>query len=281
MQDDDERPRTPTGDDADAGSAVAAPAEAETASPTGGALAAEVADAAPVAERTTRDALYESIAVALLNAGVQQPVSAFVADVRAAAGFRVAPRQVAAAVEELQRAGQQVDVAAVAEVTKGVRGAGAERQRRHADDWRALGAALALRGLDGTPTGQRAFVGEARHAAGPLASDILILTIALTVAGDGRALSAATIGAVARTLARSAPDLSPADIAHLARTELRTLDRPARQLPPKRRSSSAARRPPPPGRPRAEIRTRKPGKRRWAPGGRRRRTIKFPEKRDE
>ena len=224
--------------------------------------------------------MYEAIAVALLNAGVQQPATAFVTDVRAAAGYRVPPRQIAAAVDELQRAGQLIDVTAVAEVVQAVRGLGAERQRRHAEDWRALGAALALRGLDGSPAGQRAFVGAARHAAGPRATDSLILTIALTVAGEGRALSAPTVGTVANALARSAPDLTAADIAQLTRVELRKLDRPARQLPPKRRSSSAARRPASPSRQAADVRTHKPGKRRWAPGGRRRRTIKFPEQRD-
>jgi hypothetical protein len=241
--------------------------------------------AAPVDSGTTggaaRNALYEAIGVALLNAGVQQPASEFVAAVRAAAGFRVAPRQVAAAVDELGRAGQLVDVATVAALVKGVRGPAAERQRRHADDWRALGAALALRGLDGTPEGQRAFVGAARQAAGPLATDSLLLTVALTIAGEGRALLAPTVGAVAKRIARSAPDLTSAEIVSLTQSELRALDRPRRQLPPKRRSSSAARRPAPPGRQQTDVRTHKPGKRRWAPGGRRRRTIKFPEQRGE
>jgi hypothetical protein len=228
-----------------------------------------------------RAALYEAIGVALLNAGVRQPAAEFVTAVRAVAGFRVAPRQIAAAVEELERAGQTVNVAAVAQIVEGSRGPSAERQRRHSDDWRALGAALALRGMDGTPEGQRAFIGAARQAAGPQANDSLLLTVALTIAGEGRALLAPTVGTVARSIARSARDLSAADIVNLTRSELRALDRPKRQLPPKRRSSSAARRPPAPGRQQSEVRTHKPGKRRWAPGGRRRRTIRFPEQRDE
>jgi hypothetical protein len=105
--------------------------------------------------------------------------------------------------------------------------------------------------------------------------------VALTIAGDGRALLAPTVGAVAKRIAHSAPDLSSAEIANLTHAELRALDRPQRQLPPKRRSSSAARRPASLGRQQTDVRTHKPGKRRWAPGGRRRRTIKFPEQRDE
>ena len=233
---------------------------------------------ATMPRRTSRDVLYGSIGVRLLNAGVRVPAAEFVTQIRNAAGYRVSPRQIATAIAELERAGQPVDADAVTQLVQGFRGVAAERQRRHADAWRALGAALALRDLDGSPNGQRAFIGAARHVAGHAATDLLLLTVALAIAASGRALDAELVGHVSKRLAASAPDLTTDAIATRALVEARAIERLERRARPTQRSSSAARRAPaspqrPPGAP-----ERKPGKRRWAPGGRRRRTIRFPEK---
>jgi hypothetical protein len=217
--------------------------------------------------------------MALVQAGVFVPAAQFVDDVRQAAGFRASPRQIGAALEEMTRAGQPVTADAVADVVSGSRGELAERQHRHAVDWRALGAALAVRGMDGSPQGQRAFIGAARRTAGPHANDALLLSVALAIAGERSTLDPELVGKVARRIAKSAGDLTPDDIAALAMTELRNVIRSQRRVAASRRSAtSAARRVNPRS---GEVQTRKPGKRAWAPGGRRRRTIRFGDRRGE
>jgi hypothetical protein len=220
-------------------------------------------------ERTTRDALYEQLGIDLLNAGLLVSSPEFVADVRAHAGFRAAPRQIASVVQELTRSAQPINAEAVARIVSDLRGYASTRQRRHADQWLALGSALTVRGLDGSPAGQRAFIGQARGIAGQHASDALLLSIALTITEDGRALDQETVGELGKRLARNAAGLAPDEIAALTRAELRDLGREcATAGKPKSRSSSAKRRPkvkPPPG---PNFNTRK-----WRPGGRRRRAL--------
>lgn len=227
-------------------------------------------------ERTSRDALYEQLSVDLLNAGLVMPASEFVTEVRALAGFRAAPRQIASVVQELARSAQPVNADAVARIVSDLRGYSSSRQRRHAEQWRALGSALALRGLDGSPAGQRLFIGRARSIAGQQVSDGLLLSIALAVAEIGRALEASTVGELGKRLGRSAEGLALDEIAALTQAELRDLGRErAAAGRPKSRSSSAQRRPrikPPPG---PNFGTRK-----WRPGGRRRRGL-VPRKPDE
>jgi hypothetical protein len=223
------------------------------------------------ATRTSRDALLEDIGIALLNAGVLVAASAFVKDVRSAAGFRASPREVAVAVEQLARAREQITVKSVASTISATRGGRSQRQQRHASEWRALGAALTVRGLDGSPAAQRELIGVARAIAGPRATDVLLLGTALAIAEQGGALDARTVGAVAKRLAGSAADLAPDDLGPLVRQEMRLLARErSTSERPRRRSTSAARRGP-----KAPIQTR-----RWKPGGRRARPIRVPRRAD-
>jgi hypothetical protein len=126
-----------------------------------------------------------------------------------------------------------------------MRGYSSSRQRRHADQWLALGSALALRGLDGSPAGQRGFIGHARRIAGQHVSDALLLSIALTIAEIGRALEPETIGELGKRLARSADGMAPDEIAAL----------------PAPNCAISARAPPPAARNRAQQREapRRPG----------------------
>lgn len=226
-------------------------------------------EAEPTPGRTSRDALYEQLGIDLLNAGIGMPAAQFVAAVRARAGFRAAPRQIVAVVQELARSAQPISVETVARIVGELRGYTSSRQRRHADQWRALGSALALRGLDGSPAGQRAFIGAARSKAGHHASDALLLSIALTLAELGRALDPELVGELGKRLGRRVHGFTPEQIVALTRAELRDLGRErAAAGRPKVRSSSAgrrnqAKRPPGPN----------TGARTWRPGGRRRRGL--------
>lgn len=221
-----------------------------------------------VASRTSRDVLYEQIGIVLMKAGVVSPAVQFIADVRAAAGFRVSPREVVAAVEQMAGMRQAVTVEMVAAMVATLRGERSARQQRHADAWRRLGAQLAMRGQDGSPEGQRAFIGSARALAGPGAADGLLLRIALSLAGQGQRLDPETVGKVGKRLAASAADIDPDHVASLIERELRSLARDTRA--PKK-----------PKRPVATgtwSQAHNPGARKWRPGGRRRRKIQFPPK---
>lgn len=127
----------------------------------------------------------------------------FLQAVRSAAGWRVSPRQVATALEALDETGDDLTPARVAEVASASRGDRSQRQRRHADLWRALGAQLVVRERSGDPEAQRAFVREAREAAGRSPSDALILQIALEVAASGDALDPELVGALSRWIRRN------------------------------------------------------------------------------
>ncbi len=219
---------------------------------------AEEAPAAPQAQSASREAILESIGMDLLNAGVVMPAADFVAAVREAAGYRANPREIAVALAQLRLPGHEVGPEPVDELLAATRGERSQRQQRHADDWRALGATMSLKGLDGSPEGQRALIGAARAVAGPRATDALLLQIALALGTLNAPFDAATIGGVARRLARSAPDLSPADMPVLVRRELGALRR-AQRPRATRQSSVGSRRAANPG-----ARKLKPGQRRGA-----------------
>ncbi len=222
------------------------------------------------ASRTSRDVLYEQIGVTLMNAGVVSPAAQFVSDVRVAAGFRVSPREVVVAVEQMASARQPITVDSVAAMVATLRGDRSTRQQRHSDSWRTLGAQLAMRDLDGSPEGQRAFIGIAHAVAGPRATDALLLQIALTLAEQGQRLDAETVGKLGKRLAASAADIEAEQLPGLVERELRGLQREAR---------TPARGPKKPKRPvktGAWSQAHNPGARKWRPGGRRRRKIQFP-----
>lgn len=219
-------------------------------------------------DRTSRDVLYEQIGVALMNAGVVSPAAQFIADVRTAAGFRASPREVVIAVEQMSGANEPVSVESVANMVETLRGGRSTRQQRHADTWRTLGAQLAMRGQDGSPEGQRAFIGVAHAIAGRRATDALLLQIALTLAEQGQRLDAETVGKVAKRLAASAADIHPDQLSGLVERELRTLIRNERApKKPKRPVTTGS-----------WSQAHNPGARKWRPGGRRRRKIQFPPK---
>lgn len=222
--------------------------------------------------RTSRDVLYEQIGIALMNAGIISPAGRFIADVREAAGFRVSPREVVIAVEQMAGARETVNVETVAGMVATLRGGRSTRQQRHADAWRTLGAQLALRGLDGSPEGQRAFIGIAHAIAGRQATDVLLLQIALTLAEQGQRLDAETVGKVGKRLAASAADIDPDQMPGLVERELRGLLRETR-IP-----TRAAKKPKRPVKTGAWSQAHNPGARKWRPGGRRRRKIQFPPK---
>lgn len=218
----------------------------------------------------SRDSLYDSIAVKLVNSGITVPVSEFVQQVRAKAGFRASPRQVSAAIEGLDATGKPIDVDGVADIVKASRGNRSQRQRRNAEDWQALGATLTIQGQDGSPEGQREFIGIARQVAGPHATDALLLQVSRILGDQKTRLEPQSVGLVAKRLAKSAPDLSPDQLSEQVLREFRS-QRDQRRSRQNRRSTDARR-----WYPEGEQPTNKPGKRRWKPGGRRRKTIKFP-----
>ncbi|HEX2282546.1 MAG TPA: hypothetical protein VHG52_12385 [Thermomicrobiales bacterium] len=223
-----------------------------------------------------RNALNQSIAIKLVNAGILTPAADFVSQVRSEAGFRASPRQISAALEGLADTGEDITAESVANLVAASRGDRSQRQRRRAPEWQALGTALTLQNLDGSPEGQREFIGIARQVAGPRATDALLLQVSLTLAGEGVELDPRSVGLVTKRIARSAADLTESQLTTQLMREWSNLNR-VRTPRQQRRSSVAARRrqtgPP--------EHVNKPGKRRWKPGGRRRRTIQFPKTTDE
>lgn len=197
-------------------------------------------DAAPTQERgrTSRDVLYETIGIELINAGVFTPAAEFVDQVREAAGSRLAPRQIATAVSQLARAEHTISPEAVVEIISATSGDRSSRQQRHADDWRSLGATLALQGGDGSPEGQRTFIGIARAVAGPNTNDTLLLRVALALAETGQALDPDIVGKIAKRLSKSSADLAPDDYPALVQRELRAVRRARRERTARSRRSS-------------------------------------------
>jgi len=219
--------------------------------------------------RTSRDVLYEQIGITLVNAGVVAPAAQFIADVRDVAGFRVSPREVVVAVEQMAAANEPISVESVAAMVVTLRGDRSSRQQRHADAWRTLGAQLAIQGQDGTPEGQRAFIGTAHAIAGRRATDALLLQIALTLADQGQRLDASTIGKIGKRLAASAADIAPEHLGSLVERELRSIMR-------EQRSERAGKKPKQPVRTGPWSQAHNPGARKWRPGGRRRHKVKLP-----
>lgn len=216
-----------------------------------------------------RDNLYDDMAIILVNGGITVPVSEFVAQVRAAAGFRASPRQIGSALQALSDSGQEIAVATTAHLVRASRGTKSERQRRNAGAWQALGAALAVQGQDGSPEGQREFIAIARQVAGPHATDVLLLQVGLVLAGETSRLDPQSVGLVGKRLAKSARDLSEEQLNEQILREHRSM-RDTRTARRKSRSSVPARR-------RFFEAEQRSGKRRWRPGGRRRLTIQFRE----
>jgi hypothetical protein len=99
-------------------------------------------------------------------------------DVRAAAGWRVAPRHLEVAVQALVEVGEEPKVERLAEVASAIRGERSQRQRRNADLWRLLGAQLAVRGKYSEPEAQQAFVGRAKALASDRVPDVDLLLVA-------------------------------------------------------------------------------------------------------
>jgi hypothetical protein len=216
--------------------------------------------------RTSRDALYEQLGIMLMNAGVVSPASRFITDVRRAAGFRVSPREAVVAVEQMAGARQPITVESVAAMIDTLRGDRSSRQQRHSDAWRTLGAQLALRDLDGSPEGQRAFLGAAHAAAGPRATDALLLQIALTMADKGQRLDPELVGKVGKRLATSAADIDPEQLPPLVERELHSVLRDVR-------AAERGKKPKRPVTTGSWSQAHNPGARKWRPGGRRRRKI--------
>jgi hypothetical protein len=208
-------------------------------------------------QRTSRDELYEAIGLHLANAGLLVPASDFVDEVRAKASFRVSPREVLTAVSQIAKTSHAISADSVAQVAAQTRGERSHRQHRYADQWRALGALLTLRGLDGSPEGQRAFIGEARHAAGKRPSDLDILRVALAIAEIGSMLDTTVIGKVARRLSSMSASLSEDELRGAVQHEVRMLRRESTRGT----GRIAGARPPASG-----VVTR-----RWRPGGRKNR----------
>jgi hypothetical protein len=223
-----------------------------------------------------RNTLHDSIAIRLINAEITMPAAEFVKEVRSSTGFRASPRQVSTALDQLYESGNEISVEAVANLVASSQGGRSQRQRRNVADWQSLGAALVIQEMDGTPEGQREFIGIARQVAGPHATDALLLQVSLTLAGENIRLDPRSVGLVGKRLAKSAADLSPQQLAEHILREHGQLNR-ERTPRQQRRTSVAARR----KRFGPVEYMNKPGKRRWKPGGRRRRTIKFPDAPDD
>lgn len=126
----------------------------------------------------------------------------FLVAVRRAAGWRVSPREVDAALEALALTDEDPTPRQVAEIATATRGDRSQRQRRHSDLWRALGTHLVAQSQPGDPEAQREFIGEARIVGGSRLSDPFLLNVAIAVAETGQRLDAAFVGEVARWLGR-------------------------------------------------------------------------------
>ncbi len=127
----------------------------------------------------------------------------FLESVRRAAGWRVSPRQLEAAVEALVDAGQEPTAGRVAEVVTSMAGERSQRQRRHPELWRLLGAQLAAQEKPATPEAQREFIREARSVAGKTVNDRILLLVAIQVAANETPLEPRLVGATARWLLRN------------------------------------------------------------------------------
>jgi hypothetical protein len=126
----------------------------------------------------------------------------FMEAVRKDAGWRVSPRQMEAAVEALVEAGQEPTVGRVAEIATSARGDRSQRQRRHPELWRLLGAQLATHDKPASPEAQREFISRVRAAAGNQGSDRYLLQVAIQVASSEAPLEPRLVGQTANWLLR-------------------------------------------------------------------------------
>lgn len=122
----------------------------------------------------------------------------FLIAVRRAAGWRVSPREVDAALEALALTDEDPTPRQVAEIAAATRGERSQRQRRNSDLWRTLGTHLAAQSRPGDPEAQRAFIGETRLVAGHRLSDPFLLNVAIAIAEAGYRLDSEFVGQVAR-----------------------------------------------------------------------------------
>ena len=183
----------------------------------------------PDARGMSRMLLDEQIALLIVDAGVLMPAAEFIRAVRAEAGYRVSPREISVAAEQLVAGRRSLSVTSVAELVAAGRGTRSERQQRHADDWRAFGALLLVRNLDGSPEGQREFIAQARKVAGARGTDQLLLRTALAVGNMRQALTTDLVGQVAQALSRIWQDLSPDGFVQAAQRTARRIDRENRR----------------------------------------------------
>ncbi|WP_040667891.1 hypothetical protein, partial [Nitrolancea hollandica] len=99
-------------------------------------------------------------------------------------------------------AGQEPTATRVAEVVTSMAGERSQRQRRHPELWRLLGAQLAAQEKPATPEAQREFIREARLAAGKTVNDRILLLVAIQVAANETPLEPRLVGETARWLLR-------------------------------------------------------------------------------
>jgi hypothetical protein len=125
-----------------------------------------------------------------------QDTAAFLRQVRQAAGWRVAPRHVDAALQALAEIGEEPTPTRVAELANEFHGDRSQRQRRNPDLWRLLGAQLTARGKRGDPNAQQAFIGRARAECRRPANDALLLTVATSLANANHVLTPVMTGQV-------------------------------------------------------------------------------------
>lgn len=222
-------PDAQAGDASTDASAQAADVEADTNADADDADDDFFAGLEPDARGMSRMLLDEQIALLIVDAGLLMPASEFIRAVRAEAGFRVSPREIAVAAEQLVAGRRPLTVKSVAELVAAGRGTRSERQQRHADDWRAFGALLLVRNLDGSPEGaarvHRAGTPggwRARHRPAAAAHR----------AGGWQHASGADpdlVGKVAQALSRIWQDLSAEGFVQAAQRTARRIDRENRR----------------------------------------------------
>ncbi len=188
---------------------------------------------------------------------------ALVQEVREVAGKRISPRQIEIVGQALEDAGFEVSAESVSEVIELTDGDLSKRQRRNSQMWRRLGADLAIRGQDGTPEGQRLFLGQARRASGPKPSDqlLLALSLALAISSDDL-LNPNFAGSIARQHAHHTE--IPSD------QELLKIVAAAREQRQQKYQDRRKRE--------RYQRQFNPGRRRWRPGGNRARRLKYADR---
>ena len=109
--------------------------------------------------------------------------------VRNAAGWRVSPRHLDAALQALDAAGEPANVERIVTVVNAFHGERSQRQRRNTDLWRLLGAQLAVRGKHSGPDSQQSFIGRAKALAQEDTSDLDLLIVATALGNANHPLT--------------------------------------------------------------------------------------------